>query len=136
MAVLGGGLVGCETALHLALDGKYVTVIEMMDRVCPDANQRYRPLLMAQLEKHVTCVTGMCGQKITGQGIICMDKDGNEVIFDANTVICAVGQKPLRSVAENLQNCAPEVIEIGDCVKAANVTEAVFRGYWAGVEIE
>ena len=136
VAVLGGGLVGCETALHLALEGKEVTVIEMMDKVCPDANPRYRPLLMAQLEKHVTCITGTRGQKITGQGIICVDKDGDEVTLDADTVICAVGQRPLHNVLESLRDCAPDVIEIGDCVKAANVTEAVFRGYWAGVDIE
>lgn len=136
VAVLGGGLVGCETALHLAHDGKEVTVVEMMDEVCPDANPRYRPLLMDQLEKHVTCRTGMYGLRITNEGIICDDKDGNETLFKADTVICAVGQKPLRAVTEGLRDCAPEVIEIGDCVKAGNVTEAVFRGYWAGVDID
>ncbi|MGD9163071.1 MAG: FAD-dependent oxidoreductase [Desulfobacteraceae bacterium] len=136
VAILGGGLVGCETALHLALDRKEVTVIEMMDKVCPDANPRYRPLLMARLEKHVTCITGMRGLRITDEGIVCTDKKGQENLFKADTVICAVGQKPLRSVAESLRNCAPEVIEIGDCIKAGNVTEAVFRGFWAGVDID
>lgn len=136
VAVLGGGLVGCETALHMARDGKDVTVIEMMDKVCPEANPRYRPLLMAQLESYLTCKTGMRGLRITGQGIICADTDGNETIFEADTIICAVGQRPLRGVAESLRDSAPEVIEIGDCVKASNVTEAVFRGYWAGVDIE
>ena len=136
VAVLGGGLVGCETALHLALEGKDVTVIEMLDKICPDANPRYRPLLMAQLEKYITWVTGMHGVRVTEKGIVCTDKDSNETMFNADTIICAVGQKPLRSVAESLRDCAPEVIEIGDCIKAGNVTEAVFRGYWAGIDIE
>lgn len=134
--VLGGGLVGCETALHLAQDGKEVTVIEMMDKVCPDANPRYRPLLMAQLEKYITCRTEVRGLRVTEEGIVCADKNGNEIQFKADTIICAVGQKPLTHIAENLRDRAPEVIEIGDCVKAGNVTEAVFRGYWAGVDIE
>ncbi len=135
VAVLGGGLVGCETALHLALEGKNVTVIEMMDKVCQDANPRYRPLLMDQLEKHVTCRTGMKGLRIDSDGIYCEDTDGNEELVKADTVICAVGQRPLRNIAESLRDSAPEVIEIGDCIKAANVTEAVFRGYWAAIDI-
>ena len=136
VAVLGGGLVGCETALHLAMDGKEVTVIEMLDIVCPDANPRYRLLLMTQLEKYITCKTEMCGLRVTKEGIVCADKDGSEILFKADTVICAVGQKPLRNVAQSLRDSAPEVIEIGDCVKASNVTEAVFRGYWAGIDID
>ncbi|MBN2417925.1 MAG: FAD-dependent oxidoreductase, partial [Deltaproteobacteria bacterium] len=136
VAVLGGGLVGCETALHLAMDGKDVTIIEMMDRVCPDANPRYRPLLMTRLEKHVTCKTNMRGLSITEQGILCADKDENQTLINADTIICSVGQKPLRDVAQSLKDSAPEVIEIGDCVKAENVTQAVFQGYWAGIDIE
>ena len=91
---------------------------------------------MTELENHVTCITGMRGVGITDKGIACMDTDDNEVTFKADTIICAVGQKPLRNIAENLRDSAPEVIEIGDCVKVSNVTEAVFRGYWAGIDIE
>jgi 2,4-dienoyl-CoA reductase-like NADH-dependent reductase (Old Yellow Enzyme family)/thioredoxin reductase len=136
VVVLGGGLVGCETAVHMAQEGKDVTVIEMLHEVCPDANPRYRPLLLDQLEKLVTCKTGMKGIRITEEGLIYADIDGNEVLFNADTIICAVGQKPLRSVVDKLRNCAPEVIEIGDCVKPGHVTEAVFGGYWAGIDID
>jgi pyruvate/2-oxoglutarate dehydrogenase complex dihydrolipoamide dehydrogenase (E3) component len=137
VVVLGGGLVGCETAVHMAQEGKDVAVIEMLHEVCLDANPRYRPLLLDQLEKQlVTCRTDMRGVRITEEGLVCADKDGNEILFDADTIICAAGQKPLRSVVDKLRDCAPEVMEIGDCVKPANVTEAVFRGYWAGIDID
>jgi len=136
VVILGGGLVGCETALHLAQTGKDVTIIEMLDKICPDANPRYRPLLLDQLEKYVTCKTNMRGVRITEEGLFCSDTDGNEIFFEADTVICAVGQKPLRNVAEKLRDCAPEVIEIGDCLKPGHVTDAVFRGYWAGIDVE
>jgi 2,4-dienoyl-CoA reductase-like NADH-dependent reductase (Old Yellow Enzyme family)/thioredoxin reductase len=136
VVVLGGGLVGCETALHLAMEGRDVTVIEMMDSLCPDANQRYRPLLMAQLEKHVKWRTGMRGVQVTAKGILCADRYGNENLFEADTVICATGQRPRRDAADKLRDSAPEVIEIGDCVKASNVTQALFQGYWAGADIE
>ncbi len=136
VVILGGGLVGCETAVYMAQEGKVATVIEMLDEVCPDANPRYRPLLLAQLDRlKVTCMTNTRGVRVTEKGLVCADKSGNETLFKADTIICAAGQKPLRDCVERLRDCAPVVIEIGDCVKAGNVTEAVFRGHWAGVDI-
>ena len=136
VVILGGGLVGCETAVHMAQEGKEVTVIEMLHEVCPDANIRYRPLLLDQLKKSVVCRTNTRGVRITEKGLVCADEGGNEILIDADTVICAVGQKPLRDVVERLHECAPEAIEIGDCVRPGSVTEAVFRGYWAAVDID
>ncbi len=136
VAVLGGGLVGCETALHMAMEDRDVTVIEMMESLCPDANQRYRPLLMAQLEKHVRCITGMSGVQITSKGILCAAKRGDKTFLEADTIICAAGQRPRKDMVDRLRDSAPEVIAIGDCVKASNVTQALFQGYWAGADIE
>jgi len=56
--ILGGGLVGCEAAVHLARQGLDVTVVEMKDEICADANPRHRPLLLAELEKNVKYETG------------------------------------------------------------------------------
>jgi 2,4-dienoyl-CoA reductase-like NADH-dependent reductase (Old Yellow Enzyme family)/thioredoxin reductase len=136
VVILGGGLVGCETAVHMAQEGKDVTVIEMLREICPDANMRYRPLLLDQLKKSVVCRTKTRGVRITKKGLVCADEDGDEILFDADTIICAVGQRPLRDVAERLRDCAKEAIEIGDCLKPGSVTEAVFRGYWAAIDID
>ncbi len=46
VVVLGGGLAGCEAAIHLAKEGKHVSLIEMRDTLAPDANIRHRPLLL------------------------------------------------------------------------------------------
>jgi 2,4-dienoyl-CoA reductase-like NADH-dependent reductase (Old Yellow Enzyme family)/thioredoxin reductase len=135
VVVLGGGQVGCETALHLAQEGKDVTVVEMLPEVCLDANARQRPLLLAQLDKFVSCRTNLRGVRVTETGLLCMAQDGKEVLLEADTVICAVGQRSRREVVEKLSNCAPEVMEVGDCVQPARVTEAVFRGYHAGLDV-
>ena len=135
VVILGGGQVGCETAVYLAQEGKDVTVVEMQRELCPDANPRQRPLLLAQLERLVTCKTGMRGVRITEEGLVCVDPEGKEVLFKADTVICAVGQRSRRDVVEKLYDCAPEVMEVGDCVKPARVAEAVFRGYHAGLDV-
>jgi 2,4-dienoyl-CoA reductase-like NADH-dependent reductase (Old Yellow Enzyme family)/thioredoxin reductase len=135
VVILGGGLVGCETAVHLAHEGKDVTVIEMLDDVCLDANGRHRPLLIEELKKSVVCRPGLKGVRVLKNGLVCVDQDGNELTFKADTIILATGQRPLRDVADKLRDCAPEVIELGDCVKPAQVTQAVFRGHFAALDI-
>jgi NADPH-dependent 2,4-dienoyl-CoA reductase/sulfur reductase-like enzyme len=131
--VMGGGLVGCETALHLALGGKKVTLVEMQDEVAKDANARNKPLLMPRLKREVDIRTGLRGVEITPEGLLCVDAQGEEVFLEADTIVCSVGQRPLRNVVNGLLDSAPEVIQIGDCVKPGQVKDAVFRGYYAGL---
>ena len=135
VVVLGGGLVGCETAVHLAREGRDVTVVEMLRDVCLDANARHRPILVAELNKSAKCRTGLKGVRIDGNGLYCTDGDGNELFFKADTVVVAVGQRSSRAAADSLRDCAPEVQEIGDCVKPAQVTQAVFRGHFAALDL-
>ena len=58
VVVIGGGLVGCETGLHFAQQGKDVTVIEMLDEVAGEANIMHRRALMLELEKYVKIKPG------------------------------------------------------------------------------
>ncbi|WP_086347990.1 FAD-dependent oxidoreductase [Candidatus Enterococcus clewellii] len=135
VVVLGGGLAGCEAAVHFARQGKKATVVEMRAEVAPDANVRYRPLLLQELAKDVTIKTGYQGMKITSEGLVCKDPEGNEVLIPAESVVVAVGQRPNRSVAEELIDAAPYVVEIGDVVRASTITTAVYQGYHAAMDI-
>lgn len=135
VAVLGGGLVGCETALHLAREGHQVTVIELREELCPDANGRHRPLLLNELQKTVAWRTGHRGLRVTEEGLVCADQDCRETLFPADTVVIAVGQRSNRADVDRLRDCAPEVFEVGDCVIPAQVTQAVFRGHFAALDI-
>jgi len=134
IVVIGGGLVGCETGIHLAREGCDVTIVEMRSELCPDANRRHRPLLLAELSKSVTCITDARAVSITDEGLICDTKDG-VVLIPANSVICAAGRKPNRSVIVELSDCAPYVEAVGDCVTPTNVAQAVFRGHFAALDI-
>lgn len=51
------------------------------------------------------------------------------------SVICALGQRPGRNVVEELLDTAPYVAEIGDCVRASTITNAVYQGYHAALDI-
>jgi 2,4-dienoyl-CoA reductase-like NADH-dependent reductase (Old Yellow Enzyme family)/thioredoxin reductase len=136
VVILGGGMAGCETAVYLAKEGREVTVVEMLDDVCRDANNRHRPLLLEQLYVHnIRCLTGTKGIEINTKGLVCVNKEGKELLLEADTIVCAVGRRPLADVAFKLRDCAPEVVEIGDCVKPAQVTQAVFRGHYAAMDI-
>ena len=117
VAVMGGGLAGCECAIHLGMEGKEVHLIEMRDELAVDANVRHRPLLLKEIEKYVHVHTGCRVEEVTADGVRCRDKDGNELMVGAQTVICALGQRGRTDVVEALRNGAPFVRVIGDARK-------------------
>ena len=134
VAIIGGGLVGCETAVHLAREGHDVTVVEMRGEICIDANPRHKPLLLAELDKGVKCLTDTRAVEIVDGGLVCETKNGMALI-SADTVICAAGRVANSAAIEALTDCAPYVDAIGDCVKPANVAQAIFRGHFAAIDI-
>lgn len=135
VVVLGGGLAGCECAVHLGQEGKTVHLVEMRDTLAPDCNIRNRPILMRNVAKYSTAHTGYAGLRITEDGVICRTPEGDEVLVPGKTVICAVGQRANRADADLLHWAAPMVREIGDCVRPANITKAVYEGYHAALDI-
>lgn len=135
VVVLGGGLAGCECAVHLGQEGKQVHLVEMRDTLAPDCNIRNRPILMRKVAEFSTAHTEYKGLKITADGVICQDKEGNEVLVPGKTVICALGQRSNRTDAEALRHCAPWVREIGDCIRPANITKAIYEGYHAALDV-
>ena len=137
VVVLGGGLAGCEAAIHFAQDGKTVHLVEMRPELAPDANIRHRPIMLSEIEKlKINVHTQYKGLKVTSEGVICEDTEGNEVLVPGSSVICALGQRPRRNVVEELIDAAPFVREIGDCVRASTITTAVYQGYHAALDIK
>ena len=134
VAILGGGLVGCEAAVHLAMQGHAVTLVELTDRVAADCNPRQRPALVEKLTSLCTVRTGLKGLSATEEGLLCREEGGNEVLIPADTVVLAVGRRPLPE-ADALRNTAMEVRLLGDCVKPGAIRDAIFAGYHAGLDV-
>lgn len=135
VVVLGGGLAGCELAVYLGKLGKKVTLVEMRDALAPDANVRHRPLLLEQVAAHVDARCGLRCVEVGEKGVTCEDANGQRVQIAADTVICALGQKPRADVAASLRNSAPFVRVIGDAGRVSTITNAVYEGYHAALDI-
>lgn len=136
VVVLGGGLAGCEAAIHLAQEGKTVHLVEMRAELAPDANIRHRPILLEEIERQgIYVYTEHKGLSVTTEGVVCMNKSGNKINIPGTSVICALGQKPRREVVDTLLDCAPYVVQIGDCVRASTITNAVYQGHHAALDI-
>lgn len=135
VVVLGGGLAGCECAVHLGMEGKQVYLVEMRDALAVDCNIRHRPILMKQVDKYTTVHTNCQGLRVTAEGLVCRNADGEEILIPGQTVICAVGQRPNRPQVDALRFGAPFVRQIGDCARVSNITNAIYQGYHAALSI-
>lgn len=135
VVVFGGGLAGCECAIHLGMEGKEVHIVEMRDELAPDANIRHRPLLLKEIDKYATVHTGCKGLEVSKEGILCEDKEGNQVLVEGDSIICALGQRSRRDVVDALRDSAPYVAVIGDASKVSTITNAVYEGYHAALDI-
>ena len=135
VVVFGGGLAGCECAIHLGMEGKEVHIVEMRDELAPDANIRHRPLLLKEIDKYATVHTGCKGLEVTKEGVLCEDKNRNQILVPGSSVICALGQRARKDVVEALRDSAPYVAVIGAAAKVSTITNAVYEGYHVALDI-
>ena len=118
--ILGAGLVGVELGIYLAMLGKKVEIIEMLDHISDGGNQLHLLALNNMIAKYNIGVhLSTRAEEINDRGVI-----GNGQLFEADTVIYAVGQRPQREAATALYACAPEFYLLGDCVTPANIMNA------------
>lgn len=136
VVVLGGGLAGCEMAIHFAREGKSVNLVEMNDELAPDSNIRHRPLLLAEIQNSgINVYKNHKGIKVTDEGVLCKNTDSEDIMIQGKTIICALGQKSRRDLVNQLVDSAPIVMTIGDCSKVSNITTAIYQGHHAALDI-
>ena len=135
IVVVGGGLVGCETALGYAREGRSVTIVEALPQILsagipvPESNEQMIKDLLA--EAGVTIRTGCPLTAVTGDGITVAEGSG-ETSIPADAVILAVGFRPRPSLAASLTGSGMEVYQVGDGSKVGSVMTAVATGYTVG----
>jgi len=136
VAVIGGGMIGCETAGFLVSKGKKVAIIETMDKLARDMMPMIRrPLLDHIAEKGVTSFTGVTVEEVTDSGVIITDKSGAIKKIDAESVVLAVGAKSNRVLMKMLGSTVFKVHVVGDCLEPRGIREAVKEGFAIGMAI-
>jgi len=133
VAVIGGGLVGIELSIYLKKLGRDVTLIEMADKLVTDDAGMHLLAHSEELSEGMTVMRGTTVTHIQPNQIICCGTAKGpecETIVHADTVVIAVGQKPLRTAALALSNCAPEFYLIGDCAAPKRIITATQQA-WA-----
>ncbi|NLU09058.1 FAD-dependent oxidoreductase [uncultured Clostridium sp.] len=133
--VVGGGLVGCETALYLAKQGKRVTVVEARDTILnagkpiPHMN---KIMLVDLLKKYnVKIITGNSLLEVTERGALLIDSSFRKQDVSADSVVIAVGFKPDRELYNKLNGKMADLYLVGDAYETANIMDAI----WSGNEI-
>ena len=139
IVVAGGGLVGCEIAYDEVMKGKEVTVVEALDDIMAAGGAAPLPnIMMIKAEfatRGVTVLTGTRVTEIRPDGVSVADKDGNASEIPADTIVNALGFKPVNSLEAELKDSGIKVITIGDALGAANILKAVADGYAAANSI-
>ena len=135
VVILGGGLVGSECAIYLDGLGKKVTVVEMKDDWAADAYFMHKNAMkVAVRDSRIDIHVNTTAKAVTEKGLLCATPDG-EVLFEADTILLAAGMKADRQTVESFYNAAPRVFEIGDCIRAGRVVDAVSAGYWRAMDL-
>ena len=136
VAVIGGGLVGCETAEYLAKQRKKVTIVEMLDEVAGVMPLALRKLLLARLAyMKVAVLTGVKCQELTEGGLLIITREGQEKTIAADSVVLAAGGRPNTALLADLRRTVPAVHLAGDCVEPRGIAEAVADGHSVGLAI-
>lgn len=131
VAVIGGGMVGCETAEYLAARGCKVSVIEMMDKIAAGESSTILPTLLENYKTYgVEQYPSHKVKEFRMDAVVCENKDGAEVTIPCDYIVLAMGARSNEFDAAALESASIPVYSIGDAAgKAADISNAIRTGY-------
>ena len=131
VAVIGGGMVGCETAEYLAARGCKVSVIEMMDKIAAGESTTILPTLLENYKIYgVEQYPSHKVKEFRMDAVVCENKDGAEVTIPCDYIVLAMGARSNEFDAAALEAAGIPVYSIGDAAgKAADISNAIRTGY-------
>lgn len=128
--ILGGGLVGAETAEYLANKGHEVTIVEMMERIAAQESQTVLPLMMKDFAEHnVQQLTNTKVASISNNTVKAVNtKDNTEIEIKADTIVAALGS---RKNVMDVTGITKPVHYVGDCSgeRTADIASAIRTAY-------
>ena len=132
VTVIGGGLVGCETALSLAMAGHKVTIVEFLDKIMAvngpicSANKE---MLERLLPFHGVEI--ICGAKASSyhDGRLEIETKAGTRQIEADSVILSVGYASVADLYEELKFEVPDLYVLGDAKNVANIMYAIWDAF-------
>jgi pyruvate/2-oxoglutarate dehydrogenase complex dihydrolipoamide dehydrogenase (E3) component len=136
VAVLGGGMVGSETAEYLADHHCDVTVIEMLDTIAGDMPRFPRAYLLHRLEQlGVKVLVGARVEAIGDLGVL-VNVGGRQRLLEGFTsIVLAAGSRPVNSLAKELEGVVNELYTVGDAREVARIADATAQAAEAALTI-
>ena len=132
VAVVGGGLVGCETALWLAKEGKKVTIVEALPKLMA-VNGPICSANKEMLERLIPFhgIETVCDARVKSyaDGRLTADTGDGEKVIPADSVILSVGYSSVADLYEELQFEVPELYLLGDAKQVANIMYAIWDAF-------
>jgi 2-enoate reductase len=131
VVVIGGGLVGCETAAYMKETAEEVTIVEMLGDIlaiadhCLNNDQALRTMIK---ERNIGIVGNAKVTQITPNGIN-YTKDGQDNMLECDTVIIAAGYSPNNELESELEGKVEDLTVIGDAEAPRKILTAVHEGY-------
>lgn len=138
VVVCGGGLSGTESALQLAMDGKKVTVVDMLpvEQFAKDHSPAPRGMLLELLEKHgVQLIGGVRVSEVNENGVVVTTADGSKMTLVCDDVVAAFGMKKNDALFRQMQEIIPDVYAVGDCNVVKNIKNANHVAFNMALEI-
>ena len=124
VAILGAGFTGAELAIYLSMLGKKATIIEIDEKISNGGNRWHGFAIEGQFAEYgIKPHFNTKALRVDGGGVLCETTEG-EKYFECDTVVYAVGLKPLFEEASSLRSCARRFYSLGDCVTPATISEA------------
>lgn len=135
VAIIGGGLVGAETAEHLAVYGKKVTIIEMLDQIVKDGEFAPTHFLLKNLKENGVDIYTSAKVKEINPNSVIFEYKSEERKINADTVVIAAGIKAFNELEEKVGSSVPEVIVVGDASSCKNGYKNIQEGFIAGLNV-
>ena len=133
--VVGGGSVGCETALYLAKKGWSVTLVEVLAAVATDLFEANRMMLLDLLTHHgVKLYVGSRVKEVATSALL-IDTPQGEERCEADLLVLCIGRQPVNDLVLAVREFIKEVYVIGDCVAPRKIKDAVWEAFKIAITI-
>jgi NADPH-dependent 2,4-dienoyl-CoA reductase/sulfur reductase-like enzyme len=134
VVVIGGGLVGAETAEHLAVHGCEVTVVEMLPEIAAEMASAPKVFLMESLAKNnVALCPNTKVLEIADHDVI-VEHNGIQQLISADLVVMAIGSRSNKQLFEQIEN-KYKVTVVGDAGSVGKALDGIDAAYHAALEI-